>query len=146
MNTATTTISSSLGNLYINISSPNVAANADEMVDVSFNDDGGTNYGYLNINNGTKGTPVNGAQSFKLIDGVNTTSPYRADIYVGNVAGARKFAKWTEILSGTGAVAPIVTEGIGVWNNTSSLITSFQVKTGGGHTIPAGTVIKIYGY
>lgn len=139
---ATTTLATTAQHLVYVVYIP--GTNNDETPAFVFNGDGGTNYGYRTILNGTVGQPIGNA-GFIAFSTTATTSPqfYRADIW--NEASRVKTVTMTGMKTGPGASPPTVESVSGAWNNTSAQISTIVLWARNGQTFNAGTRILIYG-
>ena len=78
------------------------------------------------------------------VSGATTTAQYLI-VDIHNEAGVPKIATW-RVVTVEGLASPEITEGGGVWNNTSDLITSIQFQTiAAGATMNTGSTFKVYG-
>lgn len=144
MDYATTTWSGNYQNLRFVYNQP--SANASLINPrLYFNSDRGLNYGYSAFEMFTTGA---GYQSLGttalLLNNIATSSPKYTTGSIINMAANRKFVQWHESLSSASTFVGTQTIGSGVWNNTSTAITSI-VFWAESSTIPSGTIIEVYG-
>ena len=146
MQCATTTPTSTATQLQYVMYSPGFTSADDPSM--TFNTDTGVNYTYrIAVNNATPGTvtSVGVGDSLIRMSTVSTTSPsfWKADIW--NVAAQTKPVRFIGMQNSAGVGAPVFVEGAGVWNNTSSQITSIVMCGRLKNQFNSGTQIFIYG-
>ena len=142
-NFATTTISSTAAHLKVFVYSPG-AGGTPNAVFIYFNSDTSTNYGYRVSEDFAAGSAAS-AERFINLNNQSTTSPRMFDIDIVNVAANTKQVVWKGTVGdATNASAPIPANGVGMWKNTSSNITSIVVGLGPNGTLNAGTKIFVY--
>jgi hypothetical protein len=148
MTWATTTFSG-VNTLRIEFIMPSAAS---DEVGFQFNGDSSLLYSstsYINYAN-PAGIIVNGARNayFGGID-QSTTTNMHVVMDISSNASLRKQFAYQGSATNASFFNPYVFSGAGVWNNTSSQITSiaFALNTGSfpGGTIPSGTIIRVFG-
>jgi len=136
--TLTTSTFTATDNLRVFISVP---SSDNVILEIQFNGDTGTNYGYRLEDGSGSGSSVDGIQiertpttngRYVIMDILNTSSIVKAVILESNQY--------------SGASAPFTVPVYGAWNNTSSQITNITLKVASGSTnFASGTNIKVYG-
>lgn len=107
-----------------------------------FNNDATTAYGSRNRENSTLNGDVQGT-ALNLDSG--TTSARYYVVEVQNLSSANKWVSWTGGKYDTGPAVPVMVQGAGNWNNTSSAITTVNMFGLSTDKINAGSSIYIYG-
>jgi hypothetical protein len=139
--TFTTSTFTATDNLRVFISVP---SSDSVILEIQFNGDTGTNYGYRLVDGsggGSGGSGVDGIQierfsvakgRYVIMDILNTSSMVKAVILQNNQYN--------------GASQPFTVPVYGAWNNTSSQITNITLRVASGSTnFASGTNIKVYG-
>lgn len=142
MISATTTASTAYPRLKIIVEVTGETANSGGLQMRFNNDASALGYGSKNRENSTLNGDVQGA-SLNLDSGTTSARYYVFDVQ--NTATANKLVTWTGGKYDTGPAVPVMVQGAGNWNNTSSAITTVNVLGISTDKINAGSRIFIYG-
>jgi len=117
------------------------SSTADASIRMTFNGDGGSNYGYRISTNGEADSAQNHLTYLQLDTGTTSARFLRAECM--NKLNTPKNCV-SQFLAGGGSYAPVKTEGGGTWNNTTAQITSVSVAASAGNFV-AGSRIVVRG-
>jgi hypothetical protein len=144
LDAATTTFATgNFENLFLVIISD---ANTNTLSNINFNNDVGANYAITRSTDNNPSVKASGASTLSLdgIGSTGTTSSKFLTMNIQNPTSTRKSLTFSLTMSSGTTIAPIVYSGVGIWNNTSSKITSIRFTTSS--SLPAGSRIMVYGY
>jgi len=139
--TTTLTIPNASSDLTVLVEVPSSSGNTSYQL--QFNTDTAANYGYTTTE-GASSVALGGQKNIVL----NTEQGAFGSFFAIHVTGrstSRKMVTWTGGRIGSGSNVGLAAYGLGVWNNTSSEITSVSIGGGfAGATMAAGTRITVY--
>jgi len=128
--------------LHFEIDMPSSGSNT--SIAIQFNGDTGANYAFKWANaNSTSFTSGSAKTAISMGAKAATGIGYRAEFFVKNVPTRTKEFMFTNMETAESANAPDIFNGVAVWNNTTSRITSVTVGANG--NLPIGTNITVTG-
>lgn len=146
MKWATTTISTTKDFLRLEVYFAGMSSDT-QFAMLRFNGDSAANYGYKkHFDFAAVAAPEDESdvKFISLFSPNSTTTPQYLTADITNKSTLRKLIRYTNFASNSDANAPARTDGIGVWNNTSSNITSIVLGIDNAETITSGTIIRVY--
>lgn len=128
--------------LHFEIDMPSSGSNT--SLALQFNGDTGANYAFKWANaNSTSFTSGSSKTAISMGAKAATGIGYRAEFFVNNVPNRTKEFMFTDMESAESASPPDIFNGVAVWNNTTTRITSVTVGASG--NLPIGTRITVMG-